>query len=116
VSPLLAKDKRKMPRFQVSIPIQEISLNNVRINSHTFDISSDGIGVVIDKAIPLNETLDMNLRMLDTGEAIHVRGKAVWMTVAGHNTFRAGIRLEEDCLKPIPLVLRTIRLRSHYYA
>lgn len=113
---VFVSDKRKAPRFQVSIPVQEISVRDAKVNSHTFDISSDGLGLVLDREIPLNELIDFNLRMQDTGEAIRVRGKAVWMTVAGPNAFRAGIRFEEDRLKPIPLVLRTIRLRSHYYS
>ncbi|MFA5100587.1 MAG: PilZ domain-containing protein [Candidatus Omnitrophota bacterium] len=108
-------DKRKAPRFQVSIPVLQIRYNNSAINSHTFDISADGIGLVMDAELPLGKTIEMCLHMPDNGESINFHGKAVWMTVAGPNRYRAGIVIEEEHLKPIPLVLRTIRLRSHYY-
>jgi hypothetical protein len=108
-------DKRRTPRFQVSIPVGQIVYNDKHVTSHTFDISADGLGLLMDAEIPLGQTIEMCLHMPDNGEAINFHGKAVWMTVAGPNRYRAGIVIEEEHLKPIPLVLRTIRLRSHYY-
>jgi hypothetical protein len=112
---VFVSDKRNTPRFQVSIPVRQIQYNNARINSHTFDISANGMGLVMDGELPLGQILDIDLWMPDTGETIHVHGKAIWMTVAGPGRYRVGIQIEDDHLKPIPLVLRTIRLRSHYY-
>jgi hypothetical protein len=112
---LFVSDKRKTPRFQVSIPVRQIQHNNSNINSHTFDISSTGIGLIMDAELPLGQSMGFDLWMPDTGEQIHVQGKAIWMTVAGPSRFRVGIEIEEKPLKPIPLVLRTIRLRSHHY-
>jgi hypothetical protein len=105
-------EKRKAARFQVSIPVMQMQYKDASINSHTFDISSDGIGLVMDAELPLGQSLDLDLRMPDTGETIRIRGKAVWMTIAGPGRYRAGIRFETGRLKPIPLVLRTIRLNN----
>jgi len=115
MDPVFVSDKRHIPRFQVSIPVMQIRYNNATINSHTFDISANGMGLIMDAELPLGHILDMDLRMPDTGETIRVHGKAMWMTIAGPGKYRAGIRFEEEHLKPIPLVLRTIRFRSHYY-
>ena len=112
---VFVSDKRHTPRFQVSIPVLQLRHENGTINSHTFDISADGIGLVMDAEVPLGQTMEMCLHMPDNGESINFHGKAVWMTVAGPNRYRAGIMIEEEHIKPIPLVLRTIRLRSHYY-
>jgi hypothetical protein len=113
---VFVSDKRKKPRFQVSIPVGQIIYKDRHIGSHTFDISADGVGLVMDAELPLGETIDLSLHMPDNGESINFHGKAMWMTVAGPGRYRAGIQIEEEYLKPIPLVLRTIRLRSHYYA
>jgi hypothetical protein len=112
---VFVSDKRHVPRFQVSISVRQIQYNNTMINAHTFDISADGMGLVMDSELPLGQSLDLDLWMPDTGETISVHGKAIWMTVAGPGRYRAGIEIDEEHLKPIPLVLRTIRLRSHYY-
>jgi hypothetical protein len=112
---VFVSDKRSTPRFQVSIPVRQIQHDNTMVNSHTFDISANGMGLVMDGELPLGQSLDIDMWMPDTGETIRVRGKAIWMTVAGPGRYRAGILIENDHLKPIPLVLRTIRLRSHYY-
>ncbi|HNQ49915.1 MAG TPA: PilZ domain-containing protein [Candidatus Omnitrophota bacterium] len=112
---VFVSDKRKHPRFQVSIPVGSIRYNDRDITSHTFDISSDGIGLVMDSELPLGQTIDMSLHMPDNGESISFHGKAVWMIVAGPNRYRAGIVVEPEHIKPIPLVLRTIRLRTHSF-
>lgn len=112
---LFVSDKRKYPRFQVSIPVGHIRCNGKDVVSHTFDISSDGIGLVMDSELPLGQTIDMSLHMPDNGESINFHGKAVWMSVAGSNRYRAGIVIEPEHIKPIPLVLRTIHLRIHSF-
>lgn len=112
---VFVSDKRKTPRYQVSIPVGQIVCKERNIVAHTFDIGADGIGLVMDAELPLGQILDISLHMPDNGESIHFHGKAVWMTIAGPGRYRAGIRIEEEHLKPIPLVLRTIRLRSHHY-
>ena len=108
---IFVSDKRSRPRFQVSIPLGNIRYNDRNIVSHTFDISSKGLGLVLDKELPLGQTIELSLHMSDTGECINVHGKAVWMALAGPNRYRAGIAIDPEHIKPIPLVLRTIRLR-----
>jgi hypothetical protein len=112
VETIFVRDKRKSSRFQVSIPVQQITYKDTSINSHTFDISANGIGLIADAELPLGQVLDFDLRMPDTGETIRMHGRAVWMSIAGSNRYRAGIRFENEHLKPIPLVLRTIRLNN----
>ena len=108
---IFVSDKRKTPRFQVSIPVGQILYKDRSIASHTFDISADGVGLVMDAELPLGQTMDMCLHMPDNGESINFQGKAVWMTVVGPGRYRAGIQIEHEHIKPIPLVLRTIRER-----
>ncbi|HOU36700.1 MAG TPA: PilZ domain-containing protein [Candidatus Omnitrophota bacterium] len=112
---VFVSDKRKHPRFQVSIPVGRISIEGREVTSHTFDISSDGIGLVMDTELPLGQTIEMSLHMPDNGEEINFHGRAVWMTISGQNRYRAGIMIDPEHIKPIPLVLRTIRLRSHHF-
>lgn len=108
-------DKRHAPRFQVAVPIKNIISQSVlQVNAYTTDISSSGIGVMLDKQIALNEELEICLKMADNGEEIVVRGRTQWLQVVGQNKFRAGIVLVNSSLKPIPLVLRSIRSHFRY--
>jgi hypothetical protein len=115
MSPVFLSDKRKAARFQVSIPVNKIQCKDICINSHTSDISSDGIGLIMDGELPLDQPFDFNLCMPDTGEIVHVHGKAIWIAVSGPGRYRAGIRFVNEHLKPIPLVLRSIRFRTDSY-
>jgi hypothetical protein len=112
MSSIFLSDKRKAARFQVSIPVSQIQCNDIRINSHTSDISSEGIGLIMDRELPLDQPFDFKLCMPDTGEIVHVHGKAIWIAVLGQGRYRAGIRFDNERIKPIPLVLRSIRFRT----
>jgi Tfp pilus assembly protein PilZ len=113
---MYTRDKRQSPRFQVSIQVCDIpSIDSTTVNAHTFDISSTGIGLVLDREIQLGQKMDMCLLMPDNGEVIHVSGKAIWIKISGQNKFRAGIVLEKSDLKPIPLVLRSIQIKTRYF-
>ncbi len=108
-------DKRHAPRFQVAVPVRTIVSPSVsRVNAYTTDISASGIGVMLDRQIALNEELEICLKMADNGEEIVVRGKTQWLQVVGQDKFRAGIALVNSALKPIPIVLRSIKSHSRY--
>jgi len=110
-------DKRKSPRFPVTIFARNKDLASGRETPvHTFDISATGIGLMSDQEIPLDKLLEITLCMPDNGEQVHAVGKAVWTSLAGPHKYRVGVILEDSVLKPIPLVLRTIRMRSRYYS
>ncbi|HOW43289.1 MAG TPA: PilZ domain-containing protein [Candidatus Omnitrophota bacterium] len=110
-------DKRRAPRFQVTIFTKQKDLaTGQELSAHTFDISATGIGLMTDTEIPLGHPIELSLCMPDNGEEVHASGKAVWMTLAGPHKYRVGINLDTTALKPIPLVLRTIRMRTRYYS
>jgi len=110
------EDRRRFPRYEVNIFLRSIDLNSTReIQCNTHDISSNGIGLSGNRSFPAGTSLDIWLHMPDNGEQIHTKGKVVWSSMIGPDRFRSGIELANADLKPIPLVLRTIRMRAKYY-
>lgn len=107
-------DKRRVPRFQINLPIRNGNPDDQRF-SRTFDISATGVGLISDHELPLGEPLQLCLFMPDNNEEIRLQGKAVWISMSGSSRFRIGVSLDEPRLKPIPLVLRSIRMRCQQY-
>ena len=110
------QEKRKFTRFEVNLPLKNAELNTVKeINGYTHDLSSQGIGMFVKEELSLGTQLDIRLYMPDNGEEIRTSGKVVWSNKMESGKYRAGIILNNTDLKPIPLVLRTIRVRTRYY-
>jgi len=109
-------DRRRFDRFEVNIPLRNLDFQYMRELSGTSrDISSKGIGMVSNKELPVGTALDIWLHMPDNDEDIHTRGKVAWSMKTGPDQYRLGINLEKEDLKPIPIVLRTIHMRTRYY-
>ncbi|MGE5308795.1 MAG: PilZ domain-containing protein [Deltaproteobacteria bacterium] len=109
-------ERRKYPRFDIELSLKNFDLNVMgEIKATTRDISSKGIGCVSDIGLPTGSNLDIWLYLPD-GEAIHTEGKVAWITRDGISKYRMGICLTRDDLKPIPIVLKTIHLKSRYYS
>jgi len=109
-------EKRTYPRFNVSIPLSCFDLNSdKKINAQSHDISTEGLGIIVVKPIPVGAELDICIHMLDNGEKIYRKGKVVWSNEIDSGSYRIGIRLEEQKLDPVPLVLRTIMAQKDYY-
>jgi c-di-GMP-binding flagellar brake protein YcgR len=102
-------EKRAFPRFSVNIPLCYSQINSdEQIPGHTLDISAQGLGLVTAEALSPGMQLEIRLQMHDNQEEILRRGRVVWSSSFGNDKYRAGIKLDEPDLKPIPLVLRTI--------
>jgi len=109
-------DRRRCDRFEVKLLLRNHDFQSMReFDGTTRDISTNGIGMVSDKELPVGTSLDIWLHMPDNDEAIHTRGKVAWLMKTGPAQYRLGINLEKDDLKPIPIVLRTIHMRTRYY-
>jgi len=103
-------EKRKAPRFAVNIPVNYVSPLTQEVTcAHTHDISDIGIGLVTNYELPSGSPMDLKLIMLDNGEEIHAKGKVLWSKLNQENEFRTGIQLDYNCIKAIPLTLRSIQ-------
>lgn len=109
------KERRSFLRFPVSIPATYIDPNfNTKLLARTKDICVEGVGLITDRGLVPGESLDLSLQMIDNGEKIYRSGKVIWSSMIESGKYRAGLKLRDSNLKPIPLVLRTIRARRQY--
>ncbi len=108
------QDRRAHPRFTVSIPALYCSLDSTELSrGYTHDISVGGICLVGNVSFPQGSCVDVILEMMDTGERIYNKGKIVWFQEVDDANVYLGIKLE-GFLKPIPLVLRSIKIQRQY--
>lgn len=108
-------EKRAFPRFLVNIPLCYSEANTDRISqAETHDISAEGVGIIANEYLPVGTYLDIRLRMLDDGTEIERKGRIVWSNCLEANKYRVGVKLEGKSLKPIPIVLRTIKTQRRY--
>jgi Tfp pilus assembly protein PilZ len=111
-------ERRKLPRYEIALSCEETDLASRReFHSVTRDICEQGVGIMLDERLPLDTIVEVYLEMPDNQERIQVHGKVVWITKFEEKQFRAGICLDKFDLRPIPLVLRMIKvqLKSRYY-
>jgi Tfp pilus assembly protein PilZ len=110
------QEKRKFTRFEANLPLKNAQRNTVKeINGYTHDLSSQGIGMFAKEGLSIGTQLDIRLFMPDNGEELRTSGRVVWLVKVEAEKYRVGIELNNTDLKPIPLVLRTIRMRTRYY-
>ena len=108
-------EKRVFPRFEVSIPVSYVETHSKNTSeARTHDISAGGVGIITEEELPAGTSLGIYLRMVDDGGEIYRRGKVIWSSPLDVNKYRVGIQLEEPNLKPIPIVLRTIKAQRKY--
>jgi hypothetical protein len=108
-------EKRTCHRFAIIIPIIYIDPCSRQITlTRTHDICSTGVGLVTEKELSPSVSLDIYLQMADTGEQIYRKGTVIWSNRVNSSAYRAGIRLEDPHLKPIQIVLRTIKAQRKY--
>jgi Tfp pilus assembly protein PilZ len=111
-------ERRRLPRYEIALSCEETDLGTYReFHSLTRDICEQGLGVTLNERLPLDSSVQICLEMPDNKEQIYVRGKVVWITKLDEKNFRAGICLDKFDLRPIPLILRMIKvqLKSRYY-
>ncbi len=109
------EEKRAFPRFPVAISLTYLDPNSNKIlESETHDISAQGLGITTDEELPSGIYIDINLNMPDNGEKISHKGRVIWSKKIYPLKYRAGVKLEEPKIKPIPLVLRIINHKRNY--
>jgi hypothetical protein len=111
-------ERRRLPRYEIALSCDERDLStNREFRSLTRDICEQGVGIVLNERLPLDSLVEACLEMPDNKEQIYVHGKVVWITKLDEKQFRAGICLDKFDLRPIPLILRMIKvqLKSRYY-
>lgn len=108
------KERRVHARFTIAIPALYCSMDSTELSrGYTHDISVGGICLVGNVCFPRGSCVDVILEMRDTEERIYNKGKIVWyQEIEGANIY-LGIKLD-GCLKPIPLVLRSIKIQRQY--
>lgn len=109
-------ERRQDVRYEVSLSVitrHGLMGNTVMTTSH--DLSSKGVGLVVDRPLTPGETIESVFVMPDNGEQIHAQGKVVWVTAIGPNRYRAGVVFANADLRPIPIVMRSIKARSSRY-
>jgi len=112
---LSVTERRRYPRFDARLRVRSFDFGFAReMEGSTCDVSSMGIGCLSNRELPIGTMLDIWLYMPDNEVAVHTSGKVVWASRSneGH---RLGICLDREEIKPIPLVLKTIQMRSRYF-
>jgi Tfp pilus assembly protein PilZ len=108
------KERRAHPRFGISIPALYCSVDSTELSrGYTHDISVGGICLVGNSCFPHGTCVDVILEMMDTNERIYNKGKIVWYQEVDNANVFLGIKLD-GFLKPIPLVLRSIKILRQY--
>lgn len=107
-------EKRRFKRFPAIIPLSYF-VSGVNKDSYvqTYDISVEGIGMLLNKELSVGINLNVVLYVADNKEVIKRRGRIIW-SQAVDNGYRTGLKLEDAQLKPIPIVLKTIIARRKY--
>lgn len=112
-------EKRVSLRFRVYIPIiynQQGIKKEIIAKSR--DISSKGLCIETEENFSKGALINICLKMTDTGEEVYRLGKVIWSNFAYafrdkimHNT---GIVIQGSEIKPISIVLRTIKSQNKY--
>ncbi len=109
-----SKERRAHPRFTVSIPALYCTADATELSrGYTRDISVGGICLVGNVSFPHGTRVDVILELMDTGERIYNKGQIVWYQQVDDANVYLGIKLD-GFLKPIPLVLRSIKIQRQY--
>ena len=91
-----AVERRRSTRAPVTVRI-EYSTVDALFSDFTRNINEGGIFVETDEAIPLEEKVELKLRLPGSPEVVHARGRVVRVEAATE-TSAAGIAIEFDQL------------------
>ncbi|MFY9402570.1 MAG: PilZ domain-containing protein [Candidatus Omnitrophota bacterium] len=105
-------EKRKSVRFLISIPLKYAKVGIQQLtDAVTKDISAEGLGLIATEDIPVDTSLNLSLTIPDNGEVIPLAAEVLWSNSKEPGKYHLGLKLKDTCLKPIPLVLRTLSSR-----
>ncbi|MFA5099344.1 MAG: PilZ domain-containing protein [Candidatus Omnitrophota bacterium] len=112
----IREERRQGVRYEVTLSaVARHGLMGNSLITASHDISAQGAGLIVDRQLTAGETLEITFIMPDNGEQIHSKGRVVWVDVLGPNRYRAGVVLTEPDLRPIPMVMRSIKVRTGRY-
>ena len=113
---LRIKERRYHTRFPLALSVKcSDKKSHTEILSRTYDISHQGIGLLVNEELPLGNPVDLIITMPDTGEEITVKGKIIWQNPVDNYCYRVGVTLVDSELKPVPIALRTLQARANYH-
>ena len=109
-------DRRARTRFPLALSVRCFDQQtHTEILSRTYDISAQGIGLLINEEVPLGAPVTVTITMPDTGEEIQVKGKFIWQKPVDNYCYRTGVELTGSRLNPVPIALRTLQARAAYH-
>jgi Tfp pilus assembly protein PilZ len=93
-----ASDKRKNQRERCLVPVDGKE-GSVFDNSQTIDISAGGVGLITEKAIPLDEKIFLEIEISPDEDSLLMMGQVKWIQkIKGSQTYRIGMRFTRDLL------------------
>ncbi|MFA6383893.1 MAG: PilZ domain-containing protein [Candidatus Omnitrophota bacterium] len=110
------KEQRQSARYEVTLSaLANHGLVGDPLTVTSRDIGGRGAGLIVDRLLSPGETIDITLIMPDNGEKIRSKGTVAWAAATGPNRYRAGVALDCSDLRPISIVMRSIRARTSRY-
>lgn len=113
----LEQERRQSVRYEVKFFARVVhGLTGEEMATTSRDISAKGVGLIVDRPLMLGEIVDITLVMPDNSEQFETRGMVIWVQVQEQKYYRAGIEITDRELRPIPMVLRSIIVRTSRYS
>jgi len=89
-------EKRVFQRINVDFPVEIRQPGaDVVINAKCRDIAAAGIGLVVDRQMPLNKNLMVKLQIPDERQPYSVRARAVWSQEIESGIWRTGLNFKD---------------------
>jgi Tfp pilus assembly protein PilZ len=111
------EERRQSTRYEVTLStkaVHGLMGNALTITAH--DISAKGAGFIVDQKLTPGEMIELYFIMPDNAEQISASGKVVWVGPLGPERYRVGVVFSDHDLRPIPMVLRSIKMRTSRYS
>ncbi|HNQ50450.1 MAG TPA: PilZ domain-containing protein [Candidatus Omnitrophota bacterium] len=107
-------EKRRAPRFEISIPILNYTgPAGAPVPATLRDMSAYGIGAMMDCALPIGTALDIVLMMPEQEDRVRLQGSVIWVQDANSlGYYRAGIRFQQGHFNPIPYILKMLQAKA----
>ncbi|MFA5276373.1 MAG: PilZ domain-containing protein [Candidatus Omnitrophota bacterium] len=107
-------EKRAHLRYAVGINAEYMEyFTSAQTPAVTNNICDEGLCIATHKLLLPGTDVDVVLRIRDNGEEIRRHGKVAWCRIVEPEEYRTGIHLDSN-LRPIELVLRTIKAQRNY--
>jgi len=103
----LYQEKRSFVRFPRIMPVKfSVVGNNGEAIAHTHDVSAKGVGLIIEKALPVEARIELWLYTTQDQEPVYTQGHIVWCKMVAPNVYRSGIDLDKVDFMEIGCILR----------